>query len=317
MKTWTTSDIPDLTGKVVVVTGGNGGLGFETSRALAAAHAHVIIAARNLDKAKDAVEAIRAGVGDVSLELVGLDLADLSSVRAAAATITSSHPVLDRLINNAGLMAIPKGTTVDGFETQFGVNHLGHWALTALLLGPLLAADAGRVVTVTSTAHHMVRARDPDDVDMDRRYRPWLAYGRSKLANYHFAIGLQRRFEAAGVAAQSLLAHPGLAHTDLQRTTVTEGGGGIGGRFARLMAAKIGMSPAAGALPQLRAATDPNARGGQFYGPLFVNNGPPVNRPILRWFGMDAAIERLWAVSERQTGLALDVETVRHAAAHG
>lgn len=315
MKTWTTDDIPDLTGKVVVVTGGNGGLGFESSKALAAAHAHVIIAARNLDKAKDAADSIRADVTDASLKLVGLDLADLSSVHEAADAIVSRQPVIDILVNNAGLMAIPKGTTVDGFETQFGVNHLGHWALTARLLGALLASAAGRVVTVTSTAHHIGRAIDPDNLNLDRRYEPWLAYGRSKLANYHFAIGLQRQFEAAGVATQSLLAHPGLANTDLQHTTVTEGGGGIFGRLSEVMASTIGMSSASGALPQLRAATDPTASGGQFYGPLFVNIGPPVNRPIVRRLGMDQAIERLWTVSEQATGLALDVDSIR-AAAH-
>jgi NAD(P)-dependent dehydrogenase (short-subunit alcohol dehydrogenase family) len=315
MKTWTTDDIPDLTGRVVVVTGGNGGLGFETSKALAAAHAHVIIAARNPDKAAAATALIRADVSDASVELVGLDLGDLASVEQAADTIIADHAVIDVLINNAGLMAMPKGTTVDGFETQFGVNHLGHWALTARLIGAILASDAGRVVTVSSTAHHIGRSVDPSNINLDRRYEPWLAYGRSKLANYHFAIGLQRQFEAAGVSAQSLLAHPGLANTDLQHHTVTEGGGGIFGRMSKVMASTIGMSAASGALSQLRAATDPTASGGQFYGPMFVNNGPPLNKPILRRVGLDQAIERLWTVSEEATGLALDVDTIRAAAA--
>ena len=314
MKTWTTNDIPDLTDNVVVVTGGNGGLGLETTKALAAAHAHVIIAARNLDKAEIAARSIRAITADASLDVVGLDLADLSSVHEAADSIASANPVVDILINNAGLMAMPKGTTVDGFETQFGVNHLGHWALTARLLGALLASEAGRVVTVTSTAHHIGRTVDPADLNLDRRYEPWLAYGRSKLANYHFAIGLQRQFEAAGVAAHSLLAHPGLARTDLQHTTVTEGGAGLFGRLAEMMTSAVGMSSAAGALPQLRAATDPNACGGQFYGPAFVNIGPPVSRPILRRVGMDEAIDRLWTVSQQATGLALDVAAIRAAA---
>jgi NAD(P)-dependent dehydrogenase (short-subunit alcohol dehydrogenase family) len=314
MKSWTTDDIPDLTGKVAVVTGGNGGLGFETSKALAASNAHVIIAARNIDKAEEAAKVIRAITPGASLELVALDLADLTSVGEAADSITSHHPVVDILINNAGLMATPKGSTVDGFETQFGVNHLGHWALTARLLGVLLASEAGRVVTVTSTAHHMGRAVDADDLNLDARYSPWSAYGRSKLANYHFAIGLQRQFDTAGVTTQSLLAHPGLANTDLQNNTVTQGGAGIFGRLSQIMASTIGMSSASGALPQLRAATDPNASGGQFYGPLFINNGPPVSRPILRRVGLDQAIDRLWAVSEQATGLALAVETIRDAA---
>ncbi len=314
MMSWSTKDIPDLTGKVAVVTGGNGGLGYETSKALAAAHAHVVIAARNLDKANEALDTIAAEVGDSSLEVVALDLADLASVRSAAEAIGAQQPVVDILVNNAGLMAIPRSTTVDGFEMQFGVNHLGHYALTALLLRPLLTANGARVVTVTSTAHHIGRSVNPDDPHMDRGYEPWGAYGRSKLANYHFGIGLQRLFEQAGVSAESLIAHPGLSNTDLQTTTVNEGGGGMIGRASQALASTVGMSSAAGALPQLRAATDPEARGGQFYGPLFVNNGRPVNRPILRRIGMDEAIEKLWKVSEALTGIPLDVDTIRQAA---
>jgi NAD(P)-dependent dehydrogenase (short-subunit alcohol dehydrogenase family) len=310
MGTWTTADIPDLTGKVAVVTGGNGGLGLESSKALAAAHAHVVIAARNPAKAESALAEIRAAAPDASLEVVALDLADLTSVRGAAEAISESHFAVDILMNNAGLMAVPRALTADGFEMQFGVNHLGHWAFTAQLLGPLLAAPAARVVTVSSTAHHMGRAVDPKNVNLERGYSDWGAYGRSKLANYHFGIGLQRRFEAAGAPAISLVAHPGLAHTDLQTTTVAEGGGGLVGRVSERMASIVGMSSARGALSQLRAATDPEARGGQFYGPLFVNNGPPVNKPILRRFGMDEAIDRLWDVSERETGLALDVQAI-------
>ena len=314
MMSWSTKDIPDLTGKVAVVTGGNGGLGYETSKALAAAHAHVVIAARNLDKANEALDTIAAEVGDSSLEVVALDLADLASVRSAAEAIAAQQPVVDILVNNAGLMAIPRATTVDGFEMQFGVNHLGHYALTALLLRPLLTANGARVVTVTSTAHHIGRSVNPDDPHMERRYEPWGAYGRSKLANYHFGIGLQRLFEQAGVSAESLIAHPGLSNTDLQTTTVNEGGGGMIGRASQALASTVGMSSAAGALPQLRAATDPEAHGGQFYGPLFVNNGRPVNRPILRRIGMDEAIEKLWNVSEALTGIPLDVDTIRQAA---
>ena len=245
---------------------------------------------------------------------MALDLADLASVRSAAEAIAAEQPVVDILVNNAGLMAIPRATTVDGFEMQFGVNHLGHFALTALLLRPLLAANGARVVTVTSTAHHIGRSVNPDDPHMERRYEPWGAYGRSKLANYHFGIGLQRLFEQAGVSAESLIAHPGLSNTDLQTTTVNEGGGGMIGRASQALASTVGMSSAAGALPQLRAATDPEARGGQFYGPLFVNNGRPVNRPILRRIGMDEAIEKLWKVSEALTGIPLDVDTIRQAA---
>jgi NAD(P)-dependent dehydrogenase (short-subunit alcohol dehydrogenase family) len=187
---------------------------------------------------------------------------------------------------------------------QLGVNHLGHWALTARLLPALRAA---RVVTLTSTAHHIGRAVDPANPHLQGRYGPWRAYGQSKLANFHFGIGLQREFERAGVRAASLIAHPGLSNTELQARSVAETGGGRSQRFWHLMARRTGMPPAQGALSPLRAATDPRAKGGEFYGPLFVNNGPPVRKPIVRRLGMDRAIARLWQVSERETGVALDV----------
>ncbi len=201
---------------------------------------------------------------------------------------------------------MPERKTADGFEMQFGVNHLGHWALTALLMPAIVAADRARVVTVTSTAHHIGRPVDPDNPHLHGRYKPWRAYGQSKLANYHFAIGLQHEFETAGVSAMSLLAHPGLSDTDLQARTVAEGGTGVSGGLAHKASSLVGMSAAAGALPQIRAATDPQAKGGQFYVPLFVNNGPPVRRPMLRP-GSGKAIATLWAVSERETGIPLVV----------
>lgn len=306
---WTTDDIPDLTGKVAVVTGANGGLGLETSRALAGAGAHVVMAARNQDKAADARDDILATRPDASLEIVELDLGSFDSTKAAAATIAADHPRIDIVVNNAGLMAMPERRTVDGFEMQFGVNHLGHWIFTAGLLEPVVAAAAARVVTVTSTAHHMGRAVDPDNVNMEGNYSPWGAYGRAKLANLHFAIGLQREFERAGVRAQSLAAHPGLSNTDLQTHTVAEGGGGWLGTASEWLAATTGMSAADGARSQLRAATDPSAEGGEFYGPRWVNNGAPIRKPILR-LGVDSAIERLWLVSERETGVRIDVAAV-------
>jgi len=203
---------------------------------------------------------------------------------------------------------------VDGFEMQLGVNHLGHFALTAHLLPSLLRAEAARVVAVTSTAHHMGRALDPKNPHLEGSYGPWKAYGQSKLANFHFAIGLQQRFEAAGVCAASLVAHPGLSDTDLQATSVKETDGGLVQRFFHGLAGSTGMTAAQGALPQLRAATDPAARGGEFYAPRFVNNGPPVRRPILRRLGLASAIQRLWDVSERETGVTLDVGAAKQAA---
>jgi NAD(P)-dependent dehydrogenase (short-subunit alcohol dehydrogenase family) len=304
---WTAADIPDQTGRTAVVTGANGGLGLETARALAAAGAHVVMAARNPAKADDAVADIRRTVPNASLELVPLDLSSQASVHEAADRVLAAHERIDLLVNNAGVMGIPERQTADGFEMQFGVNHLGHFALTALLMPALLRADAARIVTVTSTAHHMGRAVDPGNPHLHGKYEPWKAYGQSKLANFHFGIGLQRRLEAAGAPASSLIAHPGLSNTDLQAVSVRETGGGWSQRFFHVLAGRTGMSAEKGARPQLRAATDPAARGGEFYGPRFFNNGPPVRRPILRRIGLDRAIDRLWEVSERETGLTIDV----------
>jgi NAD(P)-dependent dehydrogenase (short-subunit alcohol dehydrogenase family) len=303
---YTPDSVPDLTGATAVVTGANGGLGLQTAKVLAAKGAHVVMAVRDQEKAARAVEEIREQTPEASLELVELDLASQASVRQAAEAILRNHATIDILVNNAGLMAMPEGRTEDGYEMQFGVNHLGHWTLTALLMPAILAAPAPRVVTVTSTAHHFGRPLDPDNPHLRGNYEPWRAYGQSKLANYHFAIGLQRAFDLAGANAQSLLAHPGLSHSDLQVRTVAEGGGGPTAPFWAWMARNTGMDVAQGALPQIRAATDPKARGGEFYGPRFVNTGPAVRLPIVRP-GADDAIRTLWAVSERETGVALVV----------
>ena len=304
---WTVTDIPDLTGRTAVVTGANGGLGLETARALAGAGAGVVLAARNQDKARAARDDILAAHPVATLELVELDLGSLESVRTAADTILSAHDEIDILVNNAGVMGIPERETADGFEMQFGTNHLGHWAFTAHLMPAILRADRARVVTVTSTAHHIGRAVDPDNPHLRGNYSPWKAYGQSKLANFHFGLGLQREFERAGVDAASLIAHPGLSNTDLQAVSVAETDGGWSQRFFHVLASKTGMSPARGALPQLRAATDPDARGGEFYAPRYVNSGPAVRRPVLRKLGLDGAIGTLWEVSERETGVALTV----------
>ncbi|MEU9191420.1 oxidoreductase [Streptomyces sp. NPDC048484] len=304
--TWTTADIPDQHGRTAVVTGANGGLGLVTARELAAKGAHVVMAVRNQQKAVEAVERIRASVPDASLELVVLDLSAQASVREAATQILGAHQRLDLLVNNAGVMGISETRTVDGFEMQFGVDHLGHWTLTALLLPALLRTPGSRIVTVTSTAHHMGRAVDVANPHMEGRYGPWRAYGQAKLANFHFGLGLQRELERADANTTSLIAHPGLSDTDLQSVSVQQSGGGVSQRFFHTLARYTGMSADGGALPQLRAATDPAARGGEFYGPLFVNNGAPVRKPILRKMGMQSAIAKLWQVSERETGIAID-----------
>jgi NAD(P)-dependent dehydrogenase (short-subunit alcohol dehydrogenase family) len=305
---WSTEDIPDQTGRVAVVTGANGGLGLETTRELARKGAQVVMAVRNQQKADEAVADIRASVPDASLELVSLDLGSQASVRAAAEQIVREHERIDLLVNNAGVMGIPERKTVDGYEMQFGVDHLGHWTLTALLLPALLRTPDARIVTVTSTAHHMGRAVDPDNPHLEGNYRPWRAYGQAKLANFHFGLGLQRELAEAGVSQASLIAHPGLSNTDLQTVSVQETGGGASQRFFETLAHRTGMTPARGALSQLRAGTDPHAKGGEFYGPLWANNGPPVRKPILRRVGMNRAIAKLWEVSERETGVTLPLQ---------
>ncbi len=306
---WSAADIPDQHGRAAVVTGANGGLGLETARALAAKGAHVVLAARNEERTAAAVAKIRASTPDASLEIVALDLGSQVSVREAADQIVRTHDRIDLLVNNAGVMGIPERKTVDGFEMQFGVDHLGHWSLTALLLPVLLRTRGSRIVTVTSTAHHFGRAVDPANPHLHGCYGPWRAYGQAKLANFHFGLGLQRELTRAGASTASLIAHPGLSNTDLQAVSVRETGGGASQRFFHVLARYTGMSPADGALSQLRAGTDPGAKGGELYGPMFVNNGPPTRKPIFRRLGMDGAIARLWEVSERETGLALDVRT--------
>jgi NAD(P)-dependent dehydrogenase (short-subunit alcohol dehydrogenase family) len=304
---WSAADVPDQHGHTAVVTGANGGLGLETARQLAAKGAHVVMAARDQERAAAAVADIRAATPDASLEVIALDLASQASVRAAAGQVIAAHKSIDLLVNNAGVMGIAENKTADGFETQFGVDHLGHWSLTALLLPALLRAPGARVVTVTSISHHIGHRVDPANPHLAGRYRPWRAYGQAKLANYHFGLGLQRELEKAGSTAASLLAHPGVAKTDLYEISVQLSGGGVTQRFYRHLASHYGMSVADGALPQLRAATDPAARGGEFYGPAYVLSGPAVRKPVLRRLGMAKSIAALWEVSEAETGIALDV----------
>jgi NAD(P)-dependent dehydrogenase (short-subunit alcohol dehydrogenase family) len=303
---WTAADIPDQTGRVAVVTGANGGLGLETARELARKGAHVVMAARNQEKAAAGRDDILAEIPDASLEIVALDLASLDSVRSAGEQIAAAHPVIDILVNNAGVMATPELQTTDGFEMQLGTNHLGHFVLTGLLLPNLAKASAARIVTVTSTARNFGRAVDPENPHLKGRYSPWRAYGQSKLANYHFAVELQRRLDAAGSSVASLVAHPGFSNTDLQAASVRHSNGGRSQQFFHNAVGRFGMSPAGGALPQLRAATDPQARGGEMYTPFWVNNGPPVKRPHLRGHSRGAA-ETLWEVSEKETGFAFHV----------
>jgi NAD(P)-dependent dehydrogenase (short-subunit alcohol dehydrogenase family) len=302
---WTAADIPDQHQRVAVVTGANGGLGLEVARVLARNGATVVIAARDQDKAHSAMQEIIADIPDAALRLYELDLASLDSVRACAAAVLADHSRIDLLVNNAGIMGIPKQTTADGFEMQVGVNHLGHFVLTHRLLPALLAGRESRVVSVTSFGRFIGRSIRPQDRPMPKLYEPWTAYGRAKLANLQFAMELQRRLEAAGAGVRSVAAHPGLAHTDLQKRSVRETGGGVTQRFWAAAASRTGMAPDRGALVLLRAATDPAARGGELYGPQWFTVGSPVRRPA---FGRPGrAGQKLWTYSERMTGERFDV----------
>lgn len=307
MGDWSADDVPDQSGRVAVVTGSNSGLGLVTARELARAGATVVMACRDLGRGEDARADVAAAAPTGAVILERLDLADLSSVREFAARAASKWPRLDLLINNAGIMAPPRSETADGFELQFGTNHLGHFALTGLLLGSLLAADAGRIVTVTSIAHWMGRIKF-DDLQRRRLYERWTAYGQSKLANLLFARELNRRLEARGARAISLAAHPGYSATHLQSAGPGTGGGLSARIWTGLLAVGnriYAQSAEMGALPQLYAATAPDARGGKLVGPASFDQArghPKVVRSS--WAGADKeAAERLWDVSVDLTGV--------------
>ena len=223
--------------------------------------------------------------------------------------IAANHERINILMGNAGVMALPQGTTEDGFETQMGINVLGHWALLGHLLPVLVATPGARVVTLSSTAQHTGQAVDPADPHMNEKFDEWRMYGQTKLAMRHFAVGLQEQFDRAGVDAKALSAQPGLTNSDLQTTTQAHGSAGLLGAISVKLVRVAGMSTDRGALSQLRAATDPDAPGGGFYGPLFVTNGPPIRKPLVRP-GSDAAVRALWEVAERETGIAVDVSAV-------
>lgn len=291
MSRWDAADIPDLHGKVAVVTGANSGLGLEAARLLAGAGARVLMACRNRAKA----EVAAARVGE-SAEIVDLDLSRLASVSKAADEIASRTSRLDVLLNNAGLMAVDRAVTADGFEMQFGVNHLGHFALTAHL-APLLAGTVGaRVVNVSSLGHRPGVMRW-DDLMWERHYDRWRPYFQSKLANLLFTLELQNRFDSARVDAKALAAHPGATATDLGQE-----GGGVANSLLRVFGG-FGQPVRLGALPLVRAATDPTAKGGEFYGPQFFFAGYPKVETPAPQARRSADAKRLWAESERLTGV--------------
>jgi NAD(P)-dependent dehydrogenase (short-subunit alcohol dehydrogenase family) len=298
---WTAADIPDQSGRVAVVTGANSGLGLATARELARAGARVVLACRSTEKGKDAASRIVSLVPGADVQPAVLDLADLESVRAFPA---SAPDRLDLLINNAGVMAAPRRVTKQGFESQFATNHLGHFALTGLLLGRLLSAPAPRVVTVSSTLHRRGKMNF-DDLQGERNYSPWGAYGQSKLANLMFCFELQRRATEAGTALLSMAAHPGYAATNLQFAATDrfyeKAFGWIGNRL-------LAQSADMGALPTLYAATVADLPGGTYVGPggRSEQRGYPKVVTAAGKAYDEAAWRRLWEVSEELTGVHYD-----------
>jgi NAD(P)-dependent dehydrogenase (short-subunit alcohol dehydrogenase family) len=298
---WTAADVQDQTGRVAVITGANTGIGYEAAAVLAGKGAHVILAVRNLDKGRGAVSRITAITPAADVSLQRLDLTSLDDIRAAAAELKAAHPRIDLLVNNAGIMQTPKGTTKDGFELQFGTNHLGHFALTGLLLDHLLPVEGSRVVTISSQGHRMAKI-DFDDLQSERHYNRIAAYGQSKLANLLFTYELARRLDGANTIA--VAAHPGGSKTELTRNWP-----GWLRPAAETAWSLVAQTPAMGALPTLRAATDPGVRNAQYYGPdgLGEQRGYPKLVESNKK-SHDAAVQRrLWSVSEELTGVTYPV----------
>ena len=300
--TWTEQDIPDQSGRVAVVTGANTGLGFETARMLAERGAAVVMAVRDVEKGKQAAARIH---GDVTAQ--ALDLTSLDSIRSAAADLRATLPSIDLLINNAGVMYTSQQSTADGFELQFGTNHLGHFAFTGLLLDRLLPVPGSRVVTVSSNGHRIRAAIHFDDLQWEHSYGRAAAYGQSKLANLMFTYELQRRLASLGTTI-AVAAHPGISNTELARSTPA-----VLRVPVSWLAPLIAQRPEMGALPTLRAATDPSVTGGQYYGP--GNRGEVRGYPKVVSSSADshdlATQQRLWAVSEELTGVTFPVAAMR------
>jgi NAD(P)-dependent dehydrogenase (short-subunit alcohol dehydrogenase family) len=304
---WEEADVPDQSGRVVVVTGSNTGIGYHTAAVLAYCGAHVVLAVRNLEKGNTALSRIVAASPRADVTLQELDLSSLDSVHTAADALRSAYPRIDVLINNAGVMWTPKRVTKDGFEMQFGTNHLGHFALTGLLLDHLLPVRGSRVVTVSSMGHRLRASIHFDDLQWERRYDRVAAYGQSKLANLLFTYELQRRLSARPGAKKSTIAvaaHPGGSNTELTRNLPA-----IIRPAANLLGPILFQSAQMGALPTLRAATDPAVQGGQYYGP--DGFGEQRGHPKLVNSSAQSHDEdlqrRLWTVSEELTGVTFPV----------
>jgi NAD(P)-dependent dehydrogenase (short-subunit alcohol dehydrogenase family) len=309
MAHWASTDIPDQTGRTVLVTGANSGLGLRSAQALSRRGAAVLMACRSAERAEAARAQVAESATGAEPRVVTLDLADLGSIRTAAAEVDGTVERLDVLMNNAGVMALPLGRTADGFEMQLGTNHLGHFALTGLLLPALRRAAAPRVVTTSSGVHRMGRNQWDDDPNFEhKRYGKWAAYGNSKLANLLFMRELGRRAGEAGVDLVSAAAHPGYASTHLQSTSARAGNGVIARATGAVMAIGNGLvaqSDAAGALPQLYAATMDGVSSGDYFGPsgLFELRGGPQAVDMSSAARDDEAARRLWTLSEQLTGV--------------
>jgi NAD(P)-dependent dehydrogenase (short-subunit alcohol dehydrogenase family) len=301
---WTEADVPDQTGRVAIVTGSNTGLGYDTARILAVRGAHVVLAVRDTEKGKAAAARIIGASPRADVTVQPLDLGSLQAIRTSAEELKAAYPRIDLLINNAGVMYPPKQSTIDGFELQFGTNHLGHFALTGLLLEHLLPVEGSRVVTVSSVGHRIRAGIHFDDLQWERRYDRVAAYGQSKLANLLFTYELQRRLAAKAASTIAVAAHPGLSNTDLARHLPL-----MNFSIVKPVVGLVAQSPAMGALPTLRAATDPNVQGGQYYGP--DGFGEQRGHPKLvesSAQSYDQGIQRrLWTVSEELTGVSYPV----------
>jgi NAD(P)-dependent dehydrogenase (short-subunit alcohol dehydrogenase family) len=297
---WNANQISSQQGRIAVVTGANSGIGLVTARELARAGARVVLACRDTEKGTAAAQGISSAVPNAAVEVAALDLSSLASVRAFAERYRSEHASLDLLVNNAGVMAPPRRETTDGFELQFGTNHLGHFALTGLLLAAMEGRDDARVVTVSSGAHRMGRINF-EDLQGARRYRRWGAYSQSKLANLLFAFELDRRLRAAGSPISSVAAHPGYAATNLQFAAPPMGDRMLMALGNRLLA----QSAAMGALPTLYAATYPGLEGGSYVGPdgFMENRGHPKPVGSTAAARDESVAARLWQVSEDLTGV--------------
>jgi NAD(P)-dependent dehydrogenase (short-subunit alcohol dehydrogenase family) len=299
---WTAADVPDQSGRVAIVTGANSGLGYDTAAVLAGKGAHVVLAVRNLDKGTEAADRIKKDSPNAVVSLQELDLTSLDSVRKAADELRAAHPRIDLLINNAGVMYVPKReTTKDGFEMQFGTNHLGHFALTGLLLDNILPVDGSRIVTVSSVGHRILARIHFDDPQLERKYNRVVAYGQSKLANLLFTYELQRRLNQKGAPTEALAAHPGFSDTELMRH--------LPGFIPDFLWRTFTQPADMGALPTLRAATDPAAQGGQYYGPDGIGEStghPKIVKSSAQSHDEDIQ-RRLWTMSEQLTGVTFPV----------